>query len=159
MWRSVFYSAIAGWAVLLALVFAATNVPAITEKGGGSIPVIETALTSAAAKAVLLICTVGAITLSPHASDRQCVWFGVHFGLLGLDAGHVEQHDDCLSGLVHVQRGRPDRRGCGVMREDDRGPFTGTPEVGKVALHFALPLVVVGHSSALEECSAGSACA
>jgi len=61
VWRSVFYSAIAGWAVLLALVFAATNVPAISEKGGGSIPVIETALTSAAAKAVLLICTVGQI--------------------------------------------------------------------------------------------------
>jgi amino acid transporter len=59
VWRSVFYSAIAGWAVLLALVFAASNVPAITEKGGGSIPVIETALTSAAAKAVLLIATVG----------------------------------------------------------------------------------------------------
>src|SRR5438552_17679060 len=59
VWRSVFFSAIAGWAVLLALVFAATNVPAITEKGGGSIPIIETALTSAAAKAVLLICTVG----------------------------------------------------------------------------------------------------
>jgi amino acid transporter len=55
----VFYSAIAGWGVLLALVFAANDVPAITEKGGGSIPVIETALTSAAAKAVLLICTVG----------------------------------------------------------------------------------------------------
>src|SRR6266702_3248272 len=59
VWRSVFYSAIAGWAVLLALVFAATNVPAITEKGGGSIPIIETSLTTAAAKAVLLICTVG----------------------------------------------------------------------------------------------------
>src|SRR5438132_272821 len=58
-WRSVFYSAIAGWAVLLALVFAASNVPAITEKGGGSIPIIETSLTSAAAKAVLLIATVG----------------------------------------------------------------------------------------------------
>jgi amino acid transporter len=59
VWRSVFFSAIAGWAVLLALLFAASNVPAITEKGGGSIPIIETALTSAAAKAVLLICTVG----------------------------------------------------------------------------------------------------
>jgi amino acid transporter len=59
VWRSVFYSAIAGWAVLLALVFAATNVSAITEKGGGSIPIIETSLTTAAAKAVLLICTVG----------------------------------------------------------------------------------------------------
>ena len=59
VWRSIFYSAIAGWAVLLALVFAANNVPAINKAGGGSIPVIENALTSAAAKAVLLICTVG----------------------------------------------------------------------------------------------------
>jgi amino acid transporter len=59
VWRSVFYSAIAGWAVLLALLFAAKNVPAITEKGGGSIPIIETSLTAAAAKAVLIICTVG----------------------------------------------------------------------------------------------------
>src|SRR5438105_425304 len=59
VWRSVFFSAIAGWAVLLALLFAAKNVPAITEKGGGSIPIIETSLTTAAAKAVLLICTVG----------------------------------------------------------------------------------------------------
>jgi amino acid transporter len=59
VWRSVFYSAIAGWAVLLALVFAASNVPAITKGGGGSIPVIETSLTTAAAKAVLLIATVG----------------------------------------------------------------------------------------------------
>jgi amino acid transporter len=59
VWRSVFYSAIAGWAVLLALVFAATNVDAINKAGGGSIPVIETSLTSAAAKLVLIICTVG----------------------------------------------------------------------------------------------------
>jgi len=59
VWRSVFYSAIAGWAVLLALLFAATNVKKITALEGGSIPVIETSLTSAAAKAVLIICTVG----------------------------------------------------------------------------------------------------
>jgi amino acid transporter len=59
VWKSVFYSAIAGWAVLLALVFAASNVDAINKAGGGSIPVIENALTSAAAKAVLLIATVG----------------------------------------------------------------------------------------------------
>jgi amino acid transporter len=59
VWRSVFYSAIAGWAVLLALVFAATHVGTINTGGGGSIPVIESALTSAAAKAVILIATVG----------------------------------------------------------------------------------------------------
>ena len=59
VWRSVFYSAIAGWAVLLALLFAVTNVDAINKAGGGSIPVIENGLTSSAAKLVLIICTVG----------------------------------------------------------------------------------------------------
>jgi amino acid transporter len=59
VWRSVFYSAIAGWAVLLALLFAATHVGAINSAGGGSIPVIETGLSSWAAKFVLIICTVG----------------------------------------------------------------------------------------------------
>ena len=59
VWRSVFYSAIAGWAVLLALLFAATHVTAITKLGGGSIPLIETGLSTWAAKVVLIICTVG----------------------------------------------------------------------------------------------------
>ncbi len=59
VWRSVFYSAIAGWAVLLALLFAATNVAAINKGGGGAIPLLETGLTSWAAKLVLIICTVG----------------------------------------------------------------------------------------------------
>jgi amino acid transporter len=59
VWRSVFYSAIAGWAVLLALLFAATHVGAINTAGGGSIPIIEAGLSSWAAKVVLIICTVG----------------------------------------------------------------------------------------------------
>jgi amino acid transporter len=59
VWRSVFYSAIAGWAVLLALLFAATHVDAINKAGGGAIPLLETGLTSWAAKLVLIICTVG----------------------------------------------------------------------------------------------------
>ncbi|HZU40028.1 MAG TPA: amino acid permease [Solirubrobacteraceae bacterium] len=59
VWRSVFYSAIFGWAVLLALTFAATNVKAINAAGGTSQAIIETALSTAAAKAVLVISTVG----------------------------------------------------------------------------------------------------
>jgi amino acid transporter len=59
VWRSVFYSAIAGYAVLLALLFAATNVAAINKGAGGSIPVIESGLSAWAAKLVLIICTVG----------------------------------------------------------------------------------------------------
>ncbi|MDX6668513.1 MAG: hypothetical protein QOK04_1893 [Solirubrobacteraceae bacterium] len=59
VWRSVFFSALAGWAVLLALLFAANNTGVIDKGGGGSIPLITSALTSAAAKAVLIIATVG----------------------------------------------------------------------------------------------------
>ncbi|MFZ0042934.1 MAG: amino acid permease [Solirubrobacteraceae bacterium] len=61
VWRSVFYSAVFGWAVLLALTFAATHVSSITAAGGTSQSIIESALTSAAAKAVLVIATVGQI--------------------------------------------------------------------------------------------------
>ena len=45
--------------VLLALTFAATHVSAISAAGGTSQSIIETALTSSAAKAVLIISTVG----------------------------------------------------------------------------------------------------
>jgi amino acid transporter len=57
----VFYSALFGWAVLLALLFAVSSEGAVTKGGGGSIPIIEGALTSSAAKAVLIIATVGQI--------------------------------------------------------------------------------------------------
>jgi amino acid transporter len=59
VWRSVFYSAIAGWALLLALLFAATHVNAINTAGGGAIPVVNTGLSAWAAKFVLIIFTVG----------------------------------------------------------------------------------------------------
>jgi amino acid transporter len=61
VWRAVFWSALIGWFVLLALLFAANDVGAINDQGGGSIAILETALSSAAAKAVLLICTVGQV--------------------------------------------------------------------------------------------------
>jgi amino acid transporter len=59
VWRSVFYSAIAGWVLLLALLFAATHVAAINKLGGGAIPLVETSLATWAAKFVLIIFTVG----------------------------------------------------------------------------------------------------
>ena len=42
VWRSVFYSAVFGWAVLLALTFAATHVSTINAAGGTSQSIIET---------------------------------------------------------------------------------------------------------------------
>jgi amino acid transporter len=59
VWRSVFYSAIAGWALLLALLFAATHVDAINKLGGGAIPLVNLDLNAWAAKLVLIIFTVG----------------------------------------------------------------------------------------------------
>jgi amino acid transporter len=59
LWKSIFYSAAVGWIVLLALVFAATHVKGIDAAGGTAQSVLETALSSAAAKAVLIIATIG----------------------------------------------------------------------------------------------------
>ncbi len=59
IWKSIFFSALVGWIVLLALLFAATHVTGINTAGGTAQSVIETALSSAAAKAVLLISTIG----------------------------------------------------------------------------------------------------
>jgi amino acid transporter len=59
VWRSVFYSAILGWILLLAFLFAANHVGAINKAGGTSISIFTADLSSAAAKAVILIATVG----------------------------------------------------------------------------------------------------
>jgi len=61
VWRAVFWSAVIGWFVLLALLFAATDLKTINAGGGGSIPIIDSALSATAAKIVLFICTVGQI--------------------------------------------------------------------------------------------------
>src|SRR3954471_720241 len=59
VWRSVFYSALIGWVLLLAILFAATDTKGITDAGGTSIAAFTSALTPAAAKAVLIIATIG----------------------------------------------------------------------------------------------------
>jgi amino acid transporter len=61
VWRSVFYSAIAGWAVLLAFLFAAHDLDGVNKAGGSSISIFETAMTNHVwgAKMVLIIATVG----------------------------------------------------------------------------------------------------
>jgi amino acid transporter len=61
VWRSVFFSALIGWLVLLAFLFAANDVDAVNDAGGGVIAIFESALDSWAAKMVVLIATVGQI--------------------------------------------------------------------------------------------------
>jgi amino acid transporter len=64
VWRAVFWSGLIGWFVLLAITFAATDVKAINSADNGfglgsSLAIFDTALTPAAAKAVILIATIG----------------------------------------------------------------------------------------------------
>ena len=59
VWRSVFYSGLIGWVVLLAITFAAADATAVNDGGGTSIAVFEAAMSSAWVKFILIISVVG----------------------------------------------------------------------------------------------------
>jgi amino acid transporter len=59
VWRSVFWSGVGGWIVLLAITFAATNVAGINKGFGSSLAVFSTSLSPGWDKLVVLIATIG----------------------------------------------------------------------------------------------------
>jgi len=59
VWQSVFYSAIIGYIVLLAITFAASDPAAVTDGAGSSIAVFESAMSTAWVKLILIIACVG----------------------------------------------------------------------------------------------------
>ena len=59
VWQSVFWSAVIGWFVLLAITFAATDVGAVNDGAGSSLAVFGSSLDSWAEKAVVVISTLG----------------------------------------------------------------------------------------------------
>ncbi len=59
VWRSVFWSAVIGWFVLLAFVFAATDTKALDDGGGFVGAIFNSSLDPWAAKLVFIIATVG----------------------------------------------------------------------------------------------------
>ena len=63
VWRSVFYSAVVGWIVLLAITFAIqkSHEGEILKAGYPALTIFTSALSTAAAKAVILISTIGQI--------------------------------------------------------------------------------------------------
>ena len=61
VWRSVFFSAVIGWFVLLAFLFAANDVKAINDAAGFVGEIFTTSLDPWAAKLVVLIATIGQI--------------------------------------------------------------------------------------------------
>lgn len=78
IWRSVFFAGLFGWFLLLAFTFAATDVDAINEGGGSSLAIFDSALTLAAAKAVVLLATIGQIFCGMAgltSASRMCYAF------------------------------------------------------------------------------------
>jgi amino acid transporter len=79
VWRSVFWAGLIGWFVLLAITFAATDVETVTNEGlGSSLSIFSTALDSGAAKAVILIATIGQLFCGMAcltSASRMCYAF------------------------------------------------------------------------------------
>ena len=61
IWQSVFFSAVIGWFVLLAITFAAVDIDAINEAGGYSPAVFTSAMSEGWAETVILISFIGQI--------------------------------------------------------------------------------------------------
>ena len=88
VWQSIFYSAVIGWIVLLAITFAATKVDTITAGktygAGSSLEVLNSALGTASFKAVLLISTIGQMFCGLAcltSASRMCFAFSRDRGL------------------------------------------------------------------------------
>jgi amino acid transporter len=61
IWQSVFFSAVIGWLVLLAITFAATDIDAINEAGGYSPAIFTSAMSDGWAETVILISFIGQV--------------------------------------------------------------------------------------------------
>jgi amino acid transporter len=82
VWRSIFYSALFGWVLLLAITFAATNVDAVNKDAAGgayvAVSILQHALDTGWFKLVLVISTVGQLFCGAAcltSSSRMCYAF------------------------------------------------------------------------------------
>jgi amino acid transporter len=78
VWRSIFYSAVIGWILLLAITFAAADAKAVTAGGGSSIAVFESAMGTAWVKLVLIISVAGQLFCGAAcltSASRMCYAF------------------------------------------------------------------------------------
>ena len=78
VWRSIFYSALIGWFLLLAITFLAANKDQVTAASGGSIPLLEAAMSTAWVKLVLIISTIGQVFCGMAcltSASRMCYAF------------------------------------------------------------------------------------
>ena len=78
VWRSIFYSAVFGWILLLAITFLAAGSEQRDAAAGGAIPLLNSALSVTAVKLVLIISTVGQFfcgTACLTSASRMCYAF------------------------------------------------------------------------------------
>jgi amino acid transporter len=78
VWRSIFYSAVIGWLVLLAITFAAADAGKVTAAGGSAIAVLNLAMSPAWVKLVLIISTIGQLFCGMScltSASRMCYAF------------------------------------------------------------------------------------
>ena len=82
VWRSIFYSAIFGWVLLLAITFCATNVDAVNKDAAGgayvAVSILQHALDTGWFKLVLVISTVGQLFCGAAcltSASRMCYAF------------------------------------------------------------------------------------
>ena len=78
VWRSIFYSAVIGWVLLLAITFSVTDIGAANTALGFAPTLLQTALTSAAFKALMIISTVGQLFCGGAcltSASRMCFAF------------------------------------------------------------------------------------
>jgi len=88
IWQSIFYSAVIGWFVLLAITFAATEPDAVTAGesygAGTSLEIFNLSLTTGAFKAIVLISTIGQLFCGLAcltSASRMCFAFSRDRGL------------------------------------------------------------------------------
>ena len=88
VWQSIFYSAVIGWFVLLAITFAATDPDAVTAGegygAGSSLEIFSLSLTDSAFKAVVIISTIGQLFCGLAcltSASRMCFAFSRDRGL------------------------------------------------------------------------------
>ena len=78
IWRSIFYSAVGGWILLLAFLFAVQDADAVTKGGGGVALIFSQALSSPWAGTILLISSAGqffCLTACMTSSSRMTFAF------------------------------------------------------------------------------------
>ena len=91
VWQSIFYSAIIGWFVMLAITFAVQNPNFVSNAdngfgAGSSLAVFARRLTPSAFKAVVLICTIGQMFCGLAcltSASRMCFAFSRDRGMPG----------------------------------------------------------------------------